>query len=64
MKANEYSLVQMAVEEGIAFGLSRADKYADDPLTEAQRERVSLAVDTAVMAAICEWFTFQDFDAT
>lgn len=62
MKAKDYALMQLAIEQGVANGLRWADKYADDPLTEAQRERVSDKVDEAVMSAICEWFTFEQGD--
>ena len=61
MKAKEYDVLQMAIEHGVAYGLTRADKYAEgDPLTDAQRERVTTAVEQAVNDAICEWFTFDD----
>jgi hypothetical protein len=58
MKANDYQVLQRCVEEGIAYGVTRADKYADDPLTEAQRQRVVEQVGRAVMHEIAEWFTF------
>jgi hypothetical protein len=58
MRAKDYAVLCMAVEQGIAYGLTRADKYAEDALTEAQRERVADQVEKAVMDSVCEWFAF------
>ena len=58
MKAKDYDVLRMAVEQGIAYGLTRADKHSADPLTEAQRERVADRVEKAVIDSVCEWFTF------
>ena len=58
MKAKDYAVLRMAVEQGVAYGLTRADKYAEDALTEAQRDRVADQVEQAVISAVCEWFAF------
>lgn len=57
MRAKDYPALVDAIESGVACGLSRADKYADDdPLTDAQRERVSEQVYHQVLSAIYERF--------
>ncbi|MCR4374169.1 MAG: hypothetical protein NUW22_04910 [Acidobacteria bacterium] len=60
MKAKEYPALVDALDSGILFGLSRADKHASDPLTEAQRDRVAEHVNREVLNAICERFDFED----
>lgn len=60
MKPKEYPALVDALESGIACGLTRADKHADDPLTEAQRERVEREVYEHVLSAIYERFRFED----
>jgi len=56
MKAKEYNLMSMAVENGISYGYSRAFKHTDTPTEEAIRN----AIYEAVMNEICENFTFDD----
>lgn len=57
---NAYAVIARAVEEGIRYGLNRADKYAeDDRLTETQRERVEDAVSRAVMLALDDVLKFE-----
>jgi len=60
MRAKEYPALVDAVESGVATGLTRADKHASDPLTEAQRDRVTQQVYEHVLSAICERFRFED----
>ena len=60
MKAKEYPALVDAVDTGILTGLERADKHADDPLTDAQRSRVHAQVSEYVLNAICERFDFED----
>ena len=60
MRAKEYPALVDAIESGVAYGLSRSDKYVDDPLTEAQRERIKSALELHVLSAICERFRFED----
>ena len=59
MRAKEYDVLVMAVEQGVASMLRRADKHADDRLTDAQRDRIE-ANTNEVVGAICEWFDFED----
>ena len=54
LKLNTYEIVMRAVEEGVSYGLNRADKHASDPLTEQQRERVQREVEAAVSNALSE----------
>jgi hypothetical protein len=54
--ARVYPILEQSVEEGVAAGLRRADKHADDPLTESQIDRVSECVRQAVLDAIMERF--------
>jgi len=50
-----------AVEDGIAYGLRRADKYADgDALTDVQRDRVAAAVYEAVTLEMSERFLWSE----
>jgi hypothetical protein len=58
MRAKDYPALVDAIDSGVSYGLLRADKYADDPLTEAQRDRVKEQVAQHVMSAICERFAF------
>jgi hypothetical protein len=54
MNAMEYRVLDRAVEDGVAHGYRRAFKYADTPSEEA----LCLAIHSAVMNEICEWFDF------
>ena len=56
MKANAYKVMQMAVEEGVAYGHMRAYKHTDTP----SEDEVKNAIEDAVMNSICEWFDFDD----
>ena len=58
LKMHVYAIVAEAVEQGIALGVNRADKHADDVLTEPQRERVKEAVHLAVMNELCDVVNF------
>jgi hypothetical protein len=60
MRAKAYPAIVEAVDSGVACGLARADKYADDPLTDAQRQRVEQHVNDQVLSAIAERFDFED----
>lgn len=56
MKAKEYDVLKLAVEEGVAYGVNRAFKHTDRPFeSEIKRE-----VESAVMASISEWFDFDE----
>jgi len=58
MKAKEYNLMSMAVEQGISYGYSRAFKHTDTPDEEA----IKKAIYEAVMNEICENFYFDNTD--
>lgn len=60
MRAREYPALVDAIESGVACGLTSADKHAEHPLTEAQRDRVREQVYEHVLSAICERFHFED----
>lgn len=62
LQPNVYRLVAETVEAGIAYGLNRADKHANDPLTPEQRRRVEQALDDALMGEFVERFQFGDGD--
>ena len=56
MKPREYQLMRECVERGVSYGLHRAKKHTDEPTEEQTRE----AVIDAVLAAIAEYWTFDD----
>lgn len=59
MKPKIYTILGQAVEEGVRRGYYRAFKHAEDPTPEAIIE----SIDSAVMASILEYFTFDsEFD--
>jgi hypothetical protein len=58
MKPKTYPVLEMAVEDGVSYGVNRAYKYNDDPT----REEIMAAVTDAVMNSICEWFDLSDED--
>lgn len=62
MKANEYRVLERAVEEGLQYAITRAFKYESKPrLSEEKlREKVDDMVQN-IMGTICEWFEFPDY---
>jgi hypothetical protein len=58
MKPKVYPVLDMAVENGVHYGLNRAYKYTDDP----SREQIVAEVTEAVLNSICEWFDLSDED--
>ncbi len=44
VKLKSYDIISRAVEEGIAFGLNRAYKYADNPSREDFEQRIRDAI--------------------
>ena len=60
LRANPWHMMHEALDAGIAYGLNRADKHADDPLTDAQRARVVNAVFDAVLLEVSERFLWDD----
>ena len=56
MKAEEYSVLLRAVEEGVQRGWNRAHKHTDKPTEDQMIE----AMETNIMSEICEWFDFAE----
>jgi hypothetical protein len=55
MKPDTYKLIEMCVENGVAYGLNRAYKHIDNPTTEQIAEKIR----QAIMHEICEFFEFE-----
>ena len=60
LRPNPWKVLEDALDAGIAYGVNRADKHADDVLTDAQRQRVTTAVYEAVMLEMSERFMWDD----
>lgn len=58
MKAKDFKLLVRCVEEGVAYGYSRAHKYTDTPTAQQIRD----CIEDAVIDEICEWFDFDETD--
>jgi hypothetical protein len=56
MKAREYDLMQLAVEDGVAIGYARAYKHTDEPSEHEMKDHLQ----REIMNQICEWFDFED----
>jgi len=56
MRPNDYKVLCMAIEEGIAFGYTRAFKHTENPSEEV----LKTAMEECVTASICEWFDFDE----
>jgi len=54
LRIDAYKVLMTAIEEGIGWGLQRADKHASDPLTEAQRERLRAQLEIEIGNAVCD----------
>lgn len=54
MKPDAYKLIEMCVEDGVAYGLHRVYKHTDKPTAEQIQENIQ----QAIMHEICEWFKF------
>lgn len=60
MKPDCYKIMSLAVEEGVRFGLNRAEKHGEiSEVTPRLEERIA----DAVMLCVCEYFTFDDQNA-
>ena len=57
MRAKEYDVLFMAVEQGVASGVRRAYKHTD---SEWPTDDQQAAIVNGVMDAICEWFDFEN----
>ena len=58
MKPKVYPVLEMAVEDGVAYGVNRAYKYTDDP----SRDEFIAQLTDSVMNSLCEWFDMSDED--
>ena len=58
MKVKMRVILEMAIEEGVRRGYSRAFKHVESPTEGAIIEHI----EEAVMSAIYEYFTFEDGD--
>ena len=56
MRAKSYEILSRAINEGIAYGWTRAHKHTDKPSADAVKDEL----ERAVMSAICEVFDFDD----
>jgi hypothetical protein len=55
MRANEYLVLEMAIEQGVDLGFNRAHKHTDQPTPEQIKD----AIHHAVLNEVCEWFTLE-----
>jgi hypothetical protein len=55
VKAKEYELMALAVENGVALGWEHAHKHDQKPEPDVVRERIV----EDVLNSICEWFDFE-----
>ena len=58
MKAKTRVILEMAIEEGVRRGYSRAHKHVENPTEGAIIEHI----EDAVMSQIYEYFTFEEED--
>lgn len=58
MKAREYEVLKMAIDQGVTCGWRRAHKHNESPDAGV----ITDAIIDAVTNAICEWFTFDDVE--
>ena len=58
MKPKILPVLEMCIENGLAYGYRRAFKYTDDP-TE---EQITQAIKDAIMHELYEWFDMEDVD--
>ena len=55
MKPKMIKLIELCIEDGLAYGWSRAHKYDDNP----SQEQVLEAMYSAIMIEIHEWFDME-----
>lgn len=55
MKANEYMVLDMAIEHGVEIGFNRAHKHTEHPTPD----QIKKAIYNAVLNEVCEWFTLE-----
>lgn len=56
LRVNTYAVVCRAVEEGIAYGWTRAHKHSDKP----SKEHIMEQVEKHVIDALCEYIVFEE----
>lgn len=60
MRPKLYALLDEAVHRGCLYGLRRFYKHRNDAPSEAGYDAMAHEVAMAIMAQICEWFSFDD----
>ena len=58
MKAKEYDVLEMAVEQGVMWGWQHAHKHNPEPSEAEIKERIV----NDVMNEICGWFDFKEIE--
>ena len=58
MAVRAYPVLERCVEDGVAYGYTRAYKHTDAPTEEGMKEEML----QAVMNSICEYFEFEQSD--
>ncbi len=56
MKPKAREVLELAIEQGVARGYRRANKYVENPTEEA----IMSSIEECVMSAIYEWFDFEE----
>jgi len=56
VKAKEYAVLEMAVEQGVRLGWTHAHKHVESPMPE----QVQAQIEQDVLGEICEWFDFPE----
>ena len=56
MKANDYLVLQMCIENGLTRGYLRAHKHTEEPSEQLMLD----VMEQSIMEDICEWFEFDE----
>jgi len=56
MKPKELAVLEMCIENGIAYGMARAYKHTDEPTDD----QIKFVLRDAIMHEIYEWFYFEE----
>jgi hypothetical protein len=56
MKPKEQAVIEMCIENGIAYGMTRAYKHTDEPTDD----QIKFVLRDAIMHEIYEWFYFEE----
>jgi hypothetical protein len=64
MKAKNYKVMHVAVEEGLKYGIKRIFKHRleEGGISEEDLVKEIPELEHQVMQAICDWFIFDDLD--